>query len=266
MKTFRIFKLSKIALIAIIICINFVGCSPEDSTETIKGAKKITKMVISDDNSKNIIEFNYDKDGKLISHREIDGITEEIIGTYQYTWSNDRIIMTESDNSEYGTFIIYDGLLQKLTIGSTYHNYSYNTSNRVIRHKSNFPSDNNIATWDEDKLIYSSSSFKDEEWTISNITYGKSCKKGYFPLMHDLLVDFFNFESSHEEIIFIAHPEIAGIHTTQLPINYTYTNIFNNNEHKTNYEYEYEFNNAGYISKITERDGTYITYYSFTWK
>lgn len=280
MKTFRIFKLSKIALIAIIICINFVGCSLEDSTETITSEKKITRMIVSNDDPKSIYitEFNYDKNGKLISHREIDGITEEIKYTFKYIWSNDSIIVTEPNKNIKQTYLIDNGLVQKYYKNdeydkyNAYHTYNYNLSNKVVRHKYSWAENDDTATWDGDKLI-SNSSTRDMtgllcKYTNSLITYEKPCKKGYFPLMYDLLYNFFDI---YDKTIFIAHPEIAGIRTMQLPINYTHS-CYNQYDPTTNYyEYEYEFNDTGYISKIVEKchySDTWIdtTYYSFTWE
>ena len=62
--------------------------------------------------------------------------------------------------------------------------------------------------------------------------------------------------------LFMAHPEIAGIRTTQLPVSTVEI------ERSTNkYTYTYEFDKDDYISKMIKKgsDGSLWTY-TLTWK
>ena len=82
------------------------------------------------------------------------------------------------------------------------------------------------------------------------MTYGTSCKKGYFPLFAYCMDDV-----DRSMLLFTANPEIAGMKTNQLP-----TAFYGN--HTT-----YEFNKEGYISKISlnRADGVSLVY-TLTWE
>ena len=61
-----------------------------------------------------------------------------------------------------------------------------------------------------------------------------------------------------EEVLFMAHPEIAGMRTNQLPNTYSP----GDEEFSLTYEYDKE----GYISKIKTKDSYGSATYTLTWK
>ena len=74
-------------------------------------------------------------------------------------------------------------------------------------------------------------------------------------------------------LLFMAHPEIAGMRTTQLPtsITWTHTDDYSGKTDSETSTMEYEFDKEGYISKIigkeTDSDGSTDTYiYTLTWQ
>ena len=75
------------------------------------------------------------------------------------------------------------------------------------------------------------------------LTYGTSCKKGYFPFVATMIED-------GCEILHMAHPEIAGMRTNQLPTKITWIDNHGSGTGTPTYEFDKE----GYISKIVEKE------------
>ena len=107
-------------------------------------------------------------------------------------------------------------------------------------------------SWDGNKVV--SASDDNKNYTFDYDKKVKTCK-GYIPSM--FLDDIKNW--SDHEILFVAHPELAGLRTNKLPKGY-----------KSNYGNEvfsYEFDASGYISKIIVRDSNQSTFsYNLTWE
>lgn len=137
-----------------------------------------------------------------------------------------------------------NGLVQNSDKG---HVYSYNNSNRVVKVETDY--DTTTAIWDGDKLV--SISYDGHDNTL---TYKESCKKGYFPFTTSLIED--NYDA-----ILVAHPELVGTRTNQLPASRTWED---ENETAT---FSYEFDKDGYISKIKAKspDGS-TQIYTLTWQ
>ena len=67
--------------------------------------------------------------------------------------------------------------------------------------------------------------------------------------------------------LFVAHPELAGIRTTQLPASCTIVDYAYGKETGTEtVTFTYEFNNDGYISKFTEHNRNETYSYIITWE
>ena len=100
----------------------------------------------------------------------------------------------------------------------------------------------------------------------ATLNYGQSCKKGYFP--------FIAYMIGGRDIIFMAHPEIAGMRTNQLPTSVTWTekDYYTGKTESSTSTLTYEFDKEGYISKIIGKetdsdDGSTETYtYTLTWQ
>ena len=274
MKTFRILGM---ALSAVLMCVNFASCSSSDDDPAeekneggvVTTGKKITKIVGKSESTTDseTYTFSYDSKGRLISAIE----TEEEDGykytdTYQLTWGDDaiKIIETSTRGSSTGydysstetyTLTLKNGLVQyeDYEDDGDRGTYTYNSSNRLIKF-SDGDEWTNTAIWDGDKLV-SISDYDDN----ATLTYGTSCKKGYFPFIAAMI------GAGECNVLFMAHPEIAGMRTTQLPTSVTWTyDNYSGTESETS-TFAYEFDKDGYISKITVKK--YLTYtYTLTWE
>ena len=261
MKTFR---LVSAALLAVLMCANFASCSKDDdATNTDVGGndeggnqevtvseKKLVKMVSNEET----YTFSYDGEGRLSSatYNDSDGDIENS----KFIWGDDAVVVKyeyEDGDTHTETYTLKNGLVQSWS--ADYHNghhtegtYYYNSSNRLIKaaftHHLGYTVN---AVWDKDKLV----SVDTNDTYEAILTYGETCKKGYFPLISDVI--------GLGDVLFMAHPEIAGMRTNQLP------NTYSPDDEEISMTYEYD--KEGYISKIKlkDNDGNTDTY-TLTWK
>lgn len=258
MKTFRIVG---IVVMTVLMGVGLISCTKDDdSTKEENGVvvneKKLVKISYS---ASNYTVFTYDNNGRLIEAEDISNSGSSFKRTM--IWGDDAIKINTKEKyngQEYnGSYTLYleDGLVKRSDLNSRTYTYTYNNSNRLIEWEREKAKTSII--WDGDKLV----SATDEEYghtTDMTLTYEKSCKKGHFPPMCDLIY------VGHGSPIFYAHPELAGLRTTQLPA--SVTTIRDNNSTDT-VNYSYELDKQGYISKITitEEDSEPYTY-TLTWE
>ncbi len=262
MKTFR---LVSVALFAALMCANFASCSKDDDGANTDGGgndeggnqevtvseKKLVKMVSNEET----YTFSYDNEGRLCSATEIDiysNTTDKY--EYQFIWGDDTIMVKEKYDNEWSsyTLTLKNGLVRSSEYGNA--TIYYNSSNRFIRSEEVTDEINIDAIWDKDKFVSVERYFRNDSFTEykASLTYGETCKKGYFPLIPEMI----DFDCN---ILFMAHPEIAGMRTNQLP------NTYSPDDEEISLTYEYD--KEGYISKIKYEyeDGNVVTY-TLTWK
>ena len=276
MKTFRLIGA---ALLAVLMCANFASCSKDDDAATTDGGgndeggnqqvtvneKKLVKMVgtLSYDSDTYTYTytytFSYDNEGRLSSAIDTDDDGDK--DSYKFIWGDDAVVVKCEHTGGYGpdytktyTYTLKDGLVQSyVDDDNDTGTYSYNSSNSLIKAEFTSKGYTINAVWNKDKLVSVRHSYANYgSGTPSILTYGESCKKGYFPLISDII--------GWEDVLFMAHPEIAGMRTNQLPNTYSYAD---DEEFSLTYEYDKE----GYISKIKmkDEDGDSETY-TLTWK
>ena len=243
------------ALVAIIMGVSLTSCSKDENPT---GDKKLTKLVAVTPSGNEVgWIFTYDGNGKLNKAQfndEWDGKTYST--AYQFSWNGNTVdakIADGSDDAKY-TFTLENGLIRsaRMARNSYTENYSYTYfADRLERIdiRQGEATNYTAASWDGDKLVkisnsYTGSSSADE---IITITYGESCKKGYCPLIPEMID-----ESSPYTYLYMAHPELIGVVTMQLPATVTRTEHGRNDSYNVNYE----FDKSGYISKITRNDVT----------
>ena len=255
MKTFRLIGA---ALLAVLMCANFASCSKDGDANTdtggedvVVGEKKLVKMVSNEET----YTFSYDGEGRLSSATETDDDGDKY--SYKFVWGDDAVVAQYKYETASGynngktyteTYTLKDGLVQDWMSDNHSGIYSYNSSNRLIKAEftDHFGYTVN-AVWDKDKLV--SVNINDTYPAI--LTYGETCKKGYFPLISDII--------EFGDVLFMAHPEIAGMRTNQLPNTYS--------PEDEEFTLTYEYDKEGYISKIKMKneDGESETY-TLTWK
>jgi len=234
----KIFRFCGMALVAVCMCVNFTACSSGDGLDDGEGSsineKKLTKMVFDGEP----FTFSYDNQGRVIEVVDVYAYGEST--SYYYIWDDDAIIVnskTEVVNPDGYTekhtdrhiYSIDNKRVQSSGENENIETYYYNNQNRLSQIKSRWDIDDYL--WDGDKLIAVNDG-------SDKYTYKESCKKGYSPLFVMRI---------NSDPLFMAHPEIIGVRTEQLPA--TITETLNDGSTKI-YTYSYTFDNEGYISKI----------------
>lgn len=242
----------KLAL-AVLVCTGFVACSSDDDETTnpnggVIGGKKITMLVRE---RAGIITFDYDSEGKLVMASNTDPFSDP---RCEYTWSYNAIDYTISGR-KHRSYVLKNNLVQKDVDEDGWSDYFYYNSASQLKKWS--PDGGLISLeWDGDKLT--SVTFYDEDNSLvakQTITYGGCCNAGYNPLIVNVV--------DVDEIAY-AHPELFGLRSTQLPSSITteiYEQIF------TERNYEYEFDEAGYITKIVGKvESEIVETWTITWE
>lgn len=261
MKTLKFIGL---AIAVILLGVNFTSCSKEDDPKynLITGEKKLVKLEIEDGNNKHVYHFSYDNEGRLQESTNAYNIGEETNITYQ--WSNSEI--TPSQHYTY----VFDGGLIRHWWG---HEITYNNDRRSTRDY-----------WDYDEYdIYAY--YNDFNWSgnkLTNIGFyqkegntsyaqnslrliyneGITCK-GYNPIVPILM-------SVPDDYLCVAHPELMGARTNQLPNTFDLS-IYNRNSpnyaDRTQGGFSYKFDNDGYVTECIMSDpSSEETKYTMVWE
>lgn len=247
------------ALIAILISVNFTACSSDDDIKdddgVITNQKKLVEMKETYKDGTNTMTFSYDSKGKLISivEKDYDSSKSDIINI---TWGENTV--KESSDGESIIYSLNDGLVRTgLESDGRNYSFAYNSSKQLTtyQYSDDRYSNTRTLTWENGKVTKIAYN-KD----ISEIAYSNQTCKGYFPIMALMVEDDFK--------LMIAHPELLGMRSTLLPSQTTYKE--GNLEEKE--EYTYKLDKDGYVESctiISKRNGstdTYTTNYTFKWE
>lgn len=267
----KVFRAIGMAALAALVSVNFVACNVEggsnndgdidhvDNGGIITSGKQLVKIFGASGGSTDTIAFTYDSEGRVVSvvetytSEEYEGVSSSEI--YQFVWGDDAIRVTES--SDYSnsvdryTYTLANGLIQNDSDGRQ---FAYNKSGRFLKGTSSSGYITNVL-WDGDKLVS-----VEEDDSVGSLTYnGSACKAGYFPFAASV-IDF------GCELLFMAHPELAGMRTTQLPntLTWSHTDSYSGSTEEETTTITYEFDNQGYVTKMVGNNGAYT--YELTWK
>ena len=268
MKTLRMIGM---ALFAILMCVNFTSCSSDDDPtdestqyELVTSGKKLAKIeyTLSDPTNDfiEIWDFTYDSEGKLIEATFTDCYENQT--TTRYTWNNSVIDVHEkrdvqggyTNDTEYEyTYNLKNGLVQNL------HDIKYDDTNRPKEIMGS------TIMWDEDKLTRISTPYQVSEnqtrYDFTQYYYsenGTTCN-GYNPFIPFLPID------EERDFLFMVHPEIAGMRSTQIPVSYLDQDVLGDMTQGT---YSHRLDNEGYISEFRKKEKGHRTeyIYTMTWK
>lgn len=266
MKTFRLIGM---ALLAIVMCVNFTSCSDDEEEPSknddgvITNQKLLIELRMTNEDGVSITEYSYGSNGKLISAtntEQYDGSTHT--STYTVTWGANKII--ESRNGEAITYTLENGLITHTSDsdGGDLDNidFTYNANNQLVKLQTG--EDYLSCIWQGEKLTKMIESYSDEDFYELSYS-GKTCK-GYLPIM------VWNVDDLRP--LLEAHPELVGMRCNQLP-----DKIYSKDEYNEETElYSYTFDKDGYLESCTEvstykrldnnETRTETTIYTFTWE
>lgn len=246
------------ALTAIVLGVSLASCSKDENTDSgdKSSEKKLMKIVTVDESGNEIgLRFNYDNNGKLNKvqfNNAEDGLN---LRTYKFSWDGNVINFKKPESQDTFKFTIDDQFIRSYEDGSISHSYLYfaDRLDKIDKGTDSFGKPAYISTiWNEDKLVEITNA--DSGSTVKTITYGKTCNKGYCPLIPSIigLSDYFLDTNDASEMgLYVAHPELIGVRTSQLPTTITTTDKWGDSESEN---ISYEFDKDGYISKILWED------------
>lgn len=261
------------AAIAVLMGVGFASCTKENPDGNNKtGEKRLTKMVSVGEWGNEIgYIFTYNNDGKLNKAQYKDewwssanGVVTETY-TFEYAWNGDIINITGYNSV---ALKLENGLIKSSKDSRDLNTCTYTyLSDRVSKIEEEDVSVTET-TWNGDKLTKSVTRLggSTDEYKSKTIhSYEGICQKGYCPLIPIMIED-----SSAEGLLYVAHPELIGTQTTQLPA--SYTSFYVHGSTSAN-NVTYEFDKDGYISKINISthfaNGEYDDYsetYVLTWE
>lgn len=267
----RTFRLLGMAMIAIMVCVNFTACSSDDEIKDDDGVitsdKKLMQIKYSSDNTR---DFSYDTKGRLSSiiHTEKYGSNTDRDIT-NYTWGN-NIIMAEK---EHGTkiYTLENALIRTIKSPNSGDlrnaSVTYNSFNQLLTIEDISGDDiwASTLTWENEKIVKMVLTENRDNHEYTYTYSGKTCK-GHYPLYWNLI------GVSDSDDIFFAHPELIGSRISQLPDQmYSKTD-----SHETTEKYTYTLDKDGYMESCTmiqtqkrldiNETHTSTTIYTFKWE
>lgn len=258
MKTFRLIGM---ALLAVVMCLNFTSCSdddeePERNDDGIVTNQKRLVRIYSDDKETFINEFIYDSKGRVSTMFDNNN------RTYNYIWG-DGIITENFKMGQYESINTYSLNRNNNLIRSSHWQdsnetttYTYNSSNQLTEIRDKYSTF--TYTWEKDRIVKVVENFgNNDDTTYEYIYSGKSCK-GYLPAYA-----IFIYTGIFDDIIY-THPELIGLRYTQLPDQRKCRNSYEEYTEK----YTYTFDKDGYLESCTTSydNSHYQTVDTYTWE
>ncbi len=252
MKTLRFLGM---AIVAVMLSAFATSCDDDDDDDNsqpttsedgvVVNQKKLVKIVeYAEERSNYYVDLDtsflrYDSKGRLIRWEEENykpegsGFVYDYTSLRTYTWTENSIVYHYKEGGYTGgyTFVISDNLVMEMADGSNPVTYQYDSDKRIALEKETGSSYTSYS-WDGDKLVmWNRSGDRDSELHYS----GKTCK-GYNPWV--------GLNS-----LAVAHPELFGCRTNQLPDYEIYRDCYGTEER---YEYSYTFYSDGYLESVTK--------------
>ena len=276
----KILRKFGMAMMSVLMGISLVSCSKEndptkEGDENSDSIKKLTQFLdVTDAGSEYGWILSYDTNGKL-KEAQFKGVEGgSYTETYKFSWDSNIINIRNTPPYTYA-YTVEDGVIESYKENDSNTSYCYNylyfsgRLEKINRGLDSFGKTQYTTTvWDEDKLveITNSNTGTSEFSSQTKISYGESCKNGYCPLIPYLIS--FSIDSQNGSLphifLYMAHPELIGARSTQLPNTVTTTDRWGDIE---NENITYEFDNDGYISKIKIINSKYGAYaYTLTWE
>ena len=241
--------MKKIRMIAIVLAAVIMGLGLSScEKDTIVKEKRLVKFSYFDKE----MTFKYDSQGRLTELVDKPVSGEGMVQTCTCVWGENTVdialLMKFSESGqeyvENATLNLNDGLVCEIVssgafISST--KFIYGASNRLSHYVGLL---SNISfEWNDDKLIYLREDVITGSMNDMAYTYKSNIEtKGYNPL--------FSLEMSGI-YFFLAHPELTGISSQRLPDSSVRHDVIDESEYISTYDYAYEFDKDGYVTKIT---------------
>lgn len=277
MKTFRLIGTG---LMAVLLCFAFTACDGDDEEdapndppqETEKKLVKMTQFIKGHyADYYNTFYFEYDSQEKLSQYRYISTTQWGEKTDIKDFLHSENSIMSTNKNGDYIRYNLFNDKINIIqreeSIYSDVYHLKYDASgylsNITEGRSTDYITEFNF-TWSGNKLIkYQTESGREHKYTYNS----KTCK-GFNPIF------FFHGMNIEDCLLLLAHPELAGFKSNQLP-SYREWGWNDKNEIRGTWAFNYELYPDGYLKKcIVTLDGsdgiegdTWDYYeYTFTWE
>ena len=237
----KIFKSVVITFAAILLVFCFTSCDKVNTPEP--GEKKLVKFSSLERftaDPSNGYTFVYDNNDRLVSAT----VKYDSTVIYNFIWESNVITVNKTSNTgsapQSYKFVLENNLVQYSEKGNNERcTFKYNSANKFIE-----SSDGNSAEWDGDKFM----KFKENRIECI-LSYGTICNKGYLPFTATVI------PPAECTVLYLAHPEIGGIRTNQLPSS---MDLYLAGKKSSTMNFEYEFDQDGYVTKILSESASYV--------
>ena len=243
------------ALMAVLMCVNFTACSEDDptgdsSTNHLSNANKLAKVMQYDikNNKKelnDIIRFEYDKNDNVVKIHEIYGSDADDIDITEYIWDSNKSITSYWENDEYIKYTltnnqitdilmheyVWDWDTETRELDEDFYRLTYDKDGNLMEYWAKYNEEDEYEleerlTWDNGRL-----SFYEDYNSLITLRYSDKTCKGFFPLLYEYV--------NCDDYLFMAQPELVGIKMSYLP-----SKIIDGN---CTISFEYELDTEGYV-------------------
>lgn len=252
MKTFRLLGM---ALLAIVMCVNFASCSSDDDEEENNGGSTVVsgKLLLKMVGERTIRQFNYNEKKQLtsvsVTPRENNFNTETRL---DIEWLNSKVLVKTSDRSfeEEAYFTIQKGVVTRADVseggGVWTNNLTYDKDNHLIKASD---AENCTWSWQNGNVVKFTRYGNDGVEKSSTFTYYTD-KENKHPVMDAKWMDFgYATATESADLLFLVYPKLLGTPNKNLLKSVT-TVYPNGGESTQTTNFTYEFDSEGYPTKI----------------
>lgn len=267
MKTFRLLGM---ALLAVVMCVNFASCSSDDDEEENNGGSTAVsgKLLLKMTGywSDNTLQFSYNEKRQLtsvsITPRENNFNTETRL---DIEWLNSKVLVKTSDRSfeEEAYLTIDKGIVTRADVredgGDFWTNtLTYDKDNHLIK-----TNDGESWSWENGNVVkftrYDNYGVKIKSSTFTYYTD----KENKHPVMDIDWVDFsYAVPSEMGDLLFLVYPKLLG--TPNKNLLKSVTTVYDGGKPTQTTNFTYEFDSDGYPIKVI-LNGNNNHYYTMIW-
>ena len=253
----RTFRLIGMALLAVVMCVNFASCSDDEEENNAGGTVVSGKLlrVIAKNNSNDYL-FSYNEKKQLIS-ATLGGDKINV------KWSDSYIIVetiSTSFEEEPANFIIKNGIITSTVWDRGIETLTYDNNKHLIK-----ISEDKTCMWSWENDNISKFSYNDANETITTTcTYYADKENNHSVIDINALRLYYICGIEYADLLLMAHPNLLGTTNKNLLKSVTSSDGWTEN-------YSYEIDKEGYPTKIivTETDkydNSYSSTYTLIWQ
>ena len=262
MKTFRFLGM---ALLAVVLCVNFTACSDDDSEQNENGNQSGENLKLASvtwDLNDGGTEYSYDAQGHISEVAEYDEAGElSSLSTIEY--NSDNIVVTTDDgyHEDICSLNANGQIVKSVCTSGGYTKtaeYAYNAEGYLISiYEVEYDETTNL-TWENGNLIKADDGYMEKTYAYTSTPSEKG-----FTYLDDILIDIF---PDNVYLPLLANSGYFG----KVPKNLlaSAAETYQDSGDSSSWNLDYEFGDNGYVTKISAVGGADFddSWVSLTWK